>query len=144
VFTVTYDDRDMPIISRLGRMICCQRDRITTSALPQPHNNHLRSGKPLIRDGLIRTNPDPSDHRAKQLYLTEMGRAKRTDAAMLWRDAQRRFDNFFGKDDAAAMRQTMNRVSSREFEESFLGGAKDGSSPPAQTPKKLSYRLASS
>jgi hypothetical protein len=71
--------------------------------------------KPLIRDGLIQTNPDPSDRRAKQLHLTKKGKAKRDEAAVLWRDAQRRFVAVFGKDDAAAMRRVMNHVSSREF-----------------------------
>jgi DNA-binding MarR family transcriptional regulator len=39
--------------------------------------------KALIRDGLIQTNPDPSDHRAKQLYLTEKGKAKQCSGEML-------------------------------------------------------------
>jgi hypothetical protein len=74
------------------------------------------------------------------LYLTEKGKAKRTEAAVLWRDAQRRFDDFFGKDDAAAMRRAMNRVSSREFEESFLGAGTDarGLSPSRTDAKKSS------
>src|SRR3984893_15581332 len=89
--------------------------------------------KPLIRDGLIRTNPDPSDRRAKQLHLTKKGKAKRDEAAVLWRDAQRRFEEVFGKDDAAAMRGVMNRVSSRDFEERFLrAGTKGRGSSPSR------------
>jgi DNA-binding MarR family transcriptional regulator len=89
--------------------------------------------KPLIRDGLIRTNPDPSDRRAKQLHLTKKGKTKRDEAAVLWRDAQRRLEEVFGKDDAAAMRGVMNRVSSRDFEESFLRAGTNGrSSSPSR------------
>ncbi len=87
--------------------------------------------KPLIRDGFVRTSPDPSDRRAKQLRLTKKGEARREEASVLWRDAQGRVDAFFGKDDAAAMRRLMNRISSSEFEDSFLGGGtNDRSSHP--------------
>jgi DNA-binding MarR family transcriptional regulator len=87
--------------------------------------------KPLIRDGFVRTSPDPSDGRAKQLHLTKKGGARREEASVLWRDAQRRVDDVFGKDDAAAMRRLMNRISSSEFEDSFLGGGtNDRSSHP--------------
>jgi DNA-binding MarR family transcriptional regulator len=87
--------------------------------------------KPLIRDGFVRTSPDPSDRRAKQLHLTKKGQAKREEASVLWRDAQRRFDDAFGKEDAATMRWLMNRISSSEFEDSFLGGGtNDRSSHP--------------
>jgi DNA-binding MarR family transcriptional regulator len=87
--------------------------------------------KPLIRDGFVRTSPDPSDRRAKQLHLTKKGETKRDKASVLWRDAQRRFDDAFGKEDAATMRWLMNRISSSEFEDSFLGGGtNDRSSRP--------------
>jgi DNA-binding MarR family transcriptional regulator len=87
--------------------------------------------KPLIRDGFVRTSPDPSDRRA-QLHLTKKGEARREEAGVLWRDAQGRVDDFFGKDDAAAMRGMMNRISSSEFEDSFLGGGTNNRSshPP--------------
>ena len=71
--------------------------------------------KPLIRDGFIRATPDPADRRAKQLHLTEKGKAKRAEAAALWRSAQRGVDEFLGKDEAASMRQVMNRISSKQF-----------------------------
>jgi DNA-binding MarR family transcriptional regulator len=88
-----------------------------------------RTLKPLIRDGLVRTTQDPLDRRSKQVHLTKKGKARLNEAVVLWRDAQRRFDEAFGKADAAAMRELMNRVSSREFEQGFLGaGADDRSS----------------
>lgn len=73
--------------------------------------------KPLTRDGFIRATPDPADRRAKQLHLTEKGKAKRAEAAALWRNAQRRVDDFLGKDEAAAIRQVMSRISSNQFAE---------------------------
>ena len=65
---------------------------------------------PLRRDGLIEIASSPSDRRRRELRLTEKGLATERAAAERWVVAQRRFDEVFGSDRAAALRGLLRDV----------------------------------
>ena len=75
--------------------------------------------KPLIRDGLVKLEPDAKDKRVKRAMLTPVGIAKWEEGNRLWAEARDRFENAFGTEAAAELRNTLNRISSAEFAESF-------------------------
>lgn len=75
--------------------------------------------KPLIRDGLVKVEPDAKDKRVKRAMLTPAGIAKWEEGNRLWAEARDRFENAFGAEAAAELRNTLNRISSAEFAESF-------------------------
>ena len=75
--------------------------------------------KPLIRDGLVKLEPDAKDKRVKRAMLTPAGIAKWEEGNRLWAEARDRFENAFGAEAAAELRNTLNRISSAEFAESF-------------------------
>jgi DNA-binding MarR family transcriptional regulator len=58
-----------------------------------------RAIAPLERDGLVVTEADGSDARARRASLTEAGRARIAEALPHWRAAQHRFIEGFGADD---------------------------------------------
>ena len=75
--------------------------------------------KPLIRDGLVTLEPDVKDKRVKRAALTPAGVAKWKEASLLWAEARDRFENVFGGDAAAELRDTLNQIASAEFAENF-------------------------
>jgi DNA-binding MarR family transcriptional regulator len=75
--------------------------------------------KPLIRDGLVELVPDEKDRRVKRAALTAAGIAKWEECNLLWAEARDRFENAFGAEAAKELRNTLNRISSAEFAESF-------------------------
>ncbi|MEX2691054.1 MarR family winged helix-turn-helix transcriptional regulator [Rhizobium mongolense] len=87
--------------------------------------------KPLIRDGLLELVPDEKDRRVKRAGLTEIGVEKWQEAHLLWREAHSRFDNAFGEEESAALRNAMNRIASPDFAKTFVADpAKGGGSAP--------------
>ncbi len=78
--------------------------------------------KPLVRDGLVELVPDEKDRRVKRARLTDAGAAKWEEAHLLWLEARSRFDNAFGEDESAALRDAMNRIASRDFARKFAAG----------------------
>jgi DNA-binding MarR family transcriptional regulator len=75
--------------------------------------------KPLQRDGWVEIAPDPSDRRAKRVRLTEKGLTKQSELVDRWRVAQARFDEAFGKEQAAELRRTLALISSPKFAKAF-------------------------
>ncbi len=61
----------------------------------------------LERDGLVSIRPSPEDGRIRLIELTDAGRRFHDEAAPLWEDAQRRFAQQNGADNAAALRGTL-------------------------------------
>jgi DNA-binding MarR family transcriptional regulator len=66
---------------------------------------------PLQRDGLIAAVRGSTDHRSKELHLTEAGEVRLRSATKLWARAQRRFEAVFGAPRAAALRVTLGDIS---------------------------------
>jgi DNA-binding MarR family transcriptional regulator len=75
--------------------------------------------KPLIRDGLVTVDPDPSDRRVKRARLTALGKAKQQEGQASWIGAQRGVDAIIGDGEAGQMREMLNAVSSPEFAKQF-------------------------
>ena len=69
-------NRDARSVGRLAARI---------GADPTTLNRNL---KPLLKRRLVRTKPDPEDHRTHAIFITETGRKKVHAALPLWRRAQ--------------------------------------------------------
>lgn len=65
---------------------------------------------PLARDGLVEVRHDPDDRRSRRIVLTARGRQKRRICLPLWRDAQDRFDEAFGRERSEALRSALLAV----------------------------------
>ena len=70
---------------------------------------------PLQRDGLIEVAASPADRRRRELRLTALGTEKQRRGSECWSVAQRRFDDVFGGDRAAALRGLLGEVVASEF-----------------------------
>lgn len=66
--------------------------------------------RPLQRDGLIALEQDAADRRRRNVTLTKNGRSRYAAAQPLWRDAQVRFEDSFGKREAAELRAALTRI----------------------------------
>lgn len=75
--------------------------------------------RPLERDGFVAVVVDPSDRRNRLAKLTEKGECKLRETATLWQVAQRRFENKFGVDRAALLREALAVIAAEEFDEIF-------------------------
>ncbi|NVI06821.1 MarR family winged helix-turn-helix transcriptional regulator [Paraburkholderia youngii] len=78
-----------------------------------------RNVKPLERVGYLALRPDEDDRRSRRVDLTAAGRAKLAEANRLWRKAQRRFEEVYGEERAAALRVALAEIYSDEFAEAF-------------------------
>ena len=70
---------------------------------------------PLQRDGLIEVAPNPKDRRRHELRLTEAGLKLQRAALSHWKEAQQRFNNVFGDERAAMLRNLLREVSASDF-----------------------------
>jgi DNA-binding MarR family transcriptional regulator len=70
---------------------------------------------PLERDGLIEIGASPADRRRREVRLTPDGAARLRAARRGWAVAQRRFDEVFGADRAAALRDLLREVTASDF-----------------------------
>ena len=66
--------------------------------------------KPLERDGLVRIERAREDRRARLVHLTAQGRARAAAARRCWIEAQARFSESFGPDQATALRALLRMV----------------------------------
>jgi len=74
--------------------------------------------RPLEREGLLASQPDPHDRRRKCVALTRKGAARLAAALPLWEEAQGRFERKFGKRAATELRMTLSTIAR---EPSFVG-----------------------
>lgn len=65
---------------------------------------------PLARDGFVDIQSDPDDRRSRRIVLTPLGRQKREICLPLWRNAQDRFDEGFGRERSEALRGALLAV----------------------------------
>ena len=70
---------------------------------------------PLERDGLIEIGASPKDRRRREVRLTPAGAARMRAARQGWKLAQERFDQVFGPERAAALRDLLREVTASEF-----------------------------
>ena len=71
--------------------------------------------RPLRDQGLVSMRYG-QDRRSRVVALTEAGRQRLADARPFWRQAQRTFEAAFGPEDSAALRVTMTRLASLDFD----------------------------
>lgn len=79
--------------------------------------------KPLVRDGLVELRVDDLDRRTRRVLLTEQGTLTHAAARRISLKMAERFDQAFGREAAAQLRQTLDFIASDEFALALL--AKD-------------------
>ena len=70
---------------------------------------------PLECDGLIEIGASPKDRRRREVRLTAAGAARLRAARRGWEVAQQRFDEVFGAERAAALRDLLREVTASDF-----------------------------
>jgi DNA-binding MarR family transcriptional regulator len=70
--------------------------------------------RPLEREGLVVLGESAVDGRRRHIALTSKGKAKWREAVRLWRVAQGRFEDVFGRSEAAALRATLQAIAHHE------------------------------
>jgi DNA-binding MarR family transcriptional regulator len=69
--------------------------------------------RPLEREGLIDLQAG-ADRRQRYVVLTAKGKEKCKECARLWERAQRRFEEVFGRSEAASLRATLLNIAHQE------------------------------
>lgn len=75
--------------------------------------------KPLVRDGLVKTDADQRDRRNRLIRLTSRGRTRLRESDALWDAAQRSFEEGFGGGEPKALREAMQLLVSDHFVQAF-------------------------
>jgi DNA-binding MarR family transcriptional regulator len=75
--------------------------------------------KPLVRDGFVQLSPDATDKRKRRVTLTSAGVAKLRDTGKLQKTVQRRLESVLGREEASALRDLLDYLSSSEFSSEF-------------------------
>jgi DNA-binding MarR family transcriptional regulator len=70
---------------------------------------------PLERDGLIEIGASSADRRRREVRLTAAGAARLRAAQRGWNEAQQRFNEVFGPERAAALRDLLREVTASDF-----------------------------
>jgi DNA-binding MarR family transcriptional regulator len=89
------------------------------SAMVLDRSALARNIKPLERDGFLTQRPDDVDGRSRRVELTAQGRTKLAESKRLWRKAQKRFEEVYGEERAAALRISLAEIYSEEFSLAF-------------------------
>ncbi len=69
---------------------------------------------PLARDGFVEVRSDPDDRRSRRIVLTSRGHEKREACLPLWRTAQERFDEAFGRERSEALRGALLAIARQD------------------------------
>jgi DNA-binding MarR family transcriptional regulator len=75
--------------------------------------------KPLERDRLVVIKIDPEDRRNRLIALTPLGRTRLAASDALWKNAQRAFEQAFGRVKSDALRDAMRLLVSDNFAATF-------------------------
>lgn len=75
--------------------------------------------KPLIRDGLLAIDIDPSDRRNRLIRLTPRGGVRLRQSDDLWETAQKSFEKGFGDTQSKVLRKAIALLLSDRFAEQF-------------------------
>jgi DNA-binding MarR family transcriptional regulator len=76
-------------------------------AMVMERTTMVRAIQPLQRDGLLASTPSEADRRALSIRLTELGAQRLASAVAPWQAAQKEFEERFGKQRAASLRQEL-------------------------------------
>jgi DNA-binding MarR family transcriptional regulator len=90
-------------INRLAELVVMDRTTLGRNILP------------LQRDGLIAVAQGAVDRRSKELYLTDVGLKRLSEAWTYWAKAQAGFDAAFGSSKDSELRALMRAVTSTEL-----------------------------
>ena len=74
----------------------------------------VRALKPLQRDGLVTAAQQDASTRAVALSLSDAGKKTLGEASLRWRDAQREFEDKFGRERAGELRKSLLELTSAE------------------------------
>jgi hypothetical protein len=75
--------------------------------------------KPLERDRLVAIDIDPDDRRNRLITLTPLGRARLAASDALWENAQRAFEQAFGRVKSDTLRDALSLLVSDKFATTF-------------------------
>ena len=64
----------------------------------------------LQKHGYVQIQPDPEDGRAKQVILTDRGKAVQKEAMRLSKEVEKRWATILGKDEMAYLRQLLDTL----------------------------------
>jgi DNA-binding MarR family transcriptional regulator len=78
---------------------------------------------PLERDGLIAVEQGTRDRRSKEVRLTKTGEARFRAGMKGWAEAQRRFEQAFGAERTADMREILHAVAATDLGVGAAGAA---------------------
>lgn len=78
--------------------------------------------KPLVRDGFLSINVDPSDKRNRLISITPSGVARLRASDALFENAQHRFEQAFGTADATNLRDALRFITSDVFMDGLNAG----------------------
>jgi DNA-binding MarR family transcriptional regulator len=76
---------------------------------------------PLEREGLIAITKGRTDRRSKDLHLTDAGIERLRVAVRAWAEAQRRFDELFGRGRAATLRAELRAITADDLARVTVG-----------------------
>ena len=76
--------------------------------------------KPLVRDGLVELRVDELDRRTRRVLLTDAGASIHAKARRISTQMAERFDQAFGREAAAQLRQTLDFIASDDFARQLL------------------------
>jgi DNA-binding MarR family transcriptional regulator len=93
---------DPPTLAELAEALATDRSSL---------GHNLR---PLERDGFIVLREGAADRRRRHIALTSKGKTKWREALRLWQVAQDRFEQVFGRSEAAALRATLVGIAHHE------------------------------
>ncbi|SDS28716.1 MarR family winged helix-turn-helix transcriptional regulator [Bradyrhizobium canariense] len=82
--------------------------------------------RPLEREGMVSLEQNAIDRRRRHVKLTKKGRSRIAAARPLWHDAQARFEDRFGKQQAAELRAVLLSIAR---EPAFIGEVAEALSP---------------
>jgi DNA-binding MarR family transcriptional regulator len=99
-------------INRLAEAIVMDRTTLGRNILP------------MQRDGLIAVMQGAVDRRSKEIYLTDVGQRRLSEAWAYWANAQAGFDAAFGRSKDKKLRALMRAVTSTELVVAATEGAR--------------------
>ena len=92
----------LPTVSELAEELVMDRSTVGQNLLP------------LERDQLVTLLTDPNDRRSRLIALTKQGVAKYNEARKYWKIAQDRFEDAFGRKEAAELRSVLLGIAYNE------------------------------
>ena len=102
------------ILSEVERLRGPLTLRELASAMAMDRSTLGHNLRPLERDRLLTLRLAADDRRKRHVELTAKGKLILRRARRLWRGAERRFEEFFGKGNAAELRAVLFRIANNQ------------------------------